>query len=279
MKTPSFFTADLVSRLRMLRNKKGLRELEEIACKIESSIKFSLPECGLCISDDSLYQGMTIMQAYRDHGQGQRLPYDNVVLEFYVPQMAYEGANGTRFVVNAWNDKSRDLIQVNCCYDTGREDIGWRLWETLIAICPNEYKVHYMRPDGYDLQATGDLEFGVIINNFIVNAVVQFLLFLATSAGVIEDYKSSEKILKKRARKNKSKQFHSYKVLKLTELKGSSDGSSLTAGTSPRVHLRRGHNRRLKDRVVWVSPSVVGDKSKGMVSKDYQVCRNTEGEL
>lgn len=41
--------------------------------------------------------------------------------------------------------------------------------------------------------------------------------------------------------------------------------------SSPRVHLRRGHIRRLPDKNVWVNACVVGDKSKGIVHKDYAV--------
>jgi hypothetical protein len=41
---------------------------------------------------------------------------------------------------------------------------------------------------------------------------------------------------------------------------------------SPRLHDRRGHSRRLPDgRIVWVRPCKVGDASKGVVFKDYQV--------
>jgi hypothetical protein len=46
------------------------------------------------------------------------------------------------------------------------------------------------------------------------------------------------------------------------------------AGTrsSPRMHDRRGHSRRLPDgRIVWVRPCKVGDASRGVVFHDYQV--------
>lgn len=40
----------------------------------------------------------------------------------------------------------------------------------------------------------------------------------------------------------------------------------------PRVHLRRGHIRHLSDgRTIWVRESVVGDKTRGIVTKDYLV--------
>ncbi len=39
----------------------------------------------------------------------------------------------------------------------------------------------------------------------------------------------------------------------------------------PRVHLRRGHLRRLPGKVVWVQPAVVGNSEKGIIQKDYRV--------
>lgn len=38
-----------------------------------------------------------------------------------------------------------------------------------------------------------------------------------------------------------------------------------------RVHLRRGHLRRLPGKVVWVQPAVVGTLERGVVHKDYRV--------
>ena len=40
---------------------------------------------------------------------------------------------------------------------------------------------------------------------------------------------------------------------------------------SPRVHLRRGHLRRLPGKIAWVQPAVVGKVKKGITMKDYNV--------
>jgi len=41
---------------------------------------------------------------------------------------------------------------------------------------------------------------------------------------------------------------------------------------SPRVHLRRGHIRRLESgKHIWVNAHVVGNKENGMVHKDYRL--------
>lgn len=38
-----------------------------------------------------------------------------------------------------------------------------------------------------------------------------------------------------------------------------------------RLHLRRGHLRRIKNKVIWVQPAVVGQADFGQVDKDYKV--------
>jgi len=40
---------------------------------------------------------------------------------------------------------------------------------------------------------------------------------------------------------------------------------------SPRQHLRRGHIRRLESGNIWVNACVVGDSSKGIITKQYSV--------
>jgi len=77
---------------------------------------------------------------------------------------------------------------------------------------------------------------------------------------------------KKRQAKGKQP-FFSYKVLQLLEErrevgKTGAGGSSV----SPRMHLRRGHLRRLESKVVWVRPAMVNaGVNTGAVLKDYAV--------
>ena len=66
--------------------------------------------------------------------------------------------------------------------------------------------------------------------------------------------------------------FFSYKTLHITlDASEAPDGKSGSTHASPRLHLRRGHIRRLGDRRVWVRSSLVGDKSKGVATKKYRV--------
>ena len=77
---------------------------------------------------------------------------------------------------------------------------------------------------------------------------------------------------KKRQEKGKQP-FFSYKVLQLSdERREAGKGGAGGNHASPRMHLRRGHLRRLESKVVWVRPAMVNaGTSTGAVLKDYAV--------
>lgn len=77
---------------------------------------------------------------------------------------------------------------------------------------------------------------------------------------------------KKRVAKGKQP-FFSYKILQLSEDKRPRSGAgSGGKHASPRIHLRRGHLRRLEKKVVWVRPAMINaDSKRGAVVKDYLV--------
>lgn len=83
-----------------------------------------------------------------------------------------------------------------------------------------------------------------------------------------------ERLNRKRAARGKPP-FFSYYVL---EIRGDEQTRTPDAGgthASPRLHYRRGHVRRLRSgRKTWVRPAMVGDKSRGMIVKDYGVGRS-----
>lgn len=77
---------------------------------------------------------------------------------------------------------------------------------------------------------------------------------------------------KKRVQKGKQP-FFTYKVLQLAEDRRAAGGGGAGGQhSSPRMHLRRGHLRRLETKVVWVRPAMVNAGSeRGVVAKDYAV--------
>jgi hypothetical protein len=66
--------------------------------------------------------------------------------------------------------------------------------------------------------------------------------------------------------------FFTYKVLQLASgrVTGGEPGSG--SHSAPRTHLRRGHIRRLENKVTWVRPAIVNAGSeRGAVMKDYRI--------
>ena len=75
----------------------------------------------------------------------------------------------------------------------------------------------------------------------------------------------------KRKKKGKLPLF-SYHTLHIGKPRSGKSGDPIGTHNSPRLHFRRGHIRKLADgRRIWVNACLVGDKTKGIVQKDYIV--------
>lgn len=108
----------------------------------------------------------------------------------------------------------------------------------------------------------------------MLGAVLFFCIVIGCSNTEFQEHRPSEKLNKKRQRKGNCPLF-TYKTLTLTD-DGRQGLKNEPSGTheSPRVHLRRGHIRRLQSgRMTWVQPCVVGDHNRGVVDKDYRFQR------
>lgn len=79
--------------------------------------------------------------------------------------------------------------------------------------------------------------------------------------------------LNKKRQASGKQPFFSYKVLQLSEdRKTSCRAGAGGQHVSPRMHLRRGHLRRLEHKTVWVRPAMVNAATThGVVAKDYAV--------
>jgi hypothetical protein len=75
----------------------------------------------------------------------------------------------------------------------------------------------------------------------------------------------------KRAATRKSP-FFSYKVLQLDLDKRAIKSTGKGTHAGPRTHLRRGHIRRLENRITWVRAALINANSdRGAIVKDYDV--------
>ena len=111
-------------------------------------------------------------------------------------------------------------------------------------------------------------------------AVVQACAVLNCENVATADIEAPAKLNKARIAKGKQP-FFSYKVLALAADRPSPGNTGSASGThsSPRLHLRRGHLRRLPEKTVWVRAAMVGAASEsGVVSKEYRLVKTRNKE-
>lgn len=76
----------------------------------------------------------------------------------------------------------------------------------------------------------------------------------------------------------KEQAAYSYKILQIAEERtrtAEGGAAPATTGIPKRMHLRRGHIRRLEERTIWVRPAVINAGSgSGVVDKDYRLVKS-----
>ncbi|MFA0921651.1 hypothetical protein ALP73_200389 [Pseudomonas coronafaciens pv. garcae] len=147
---------------------------------------------------------------------------------------------------------------------------------------PLEFKAEpfYLLPELFEASVSyyGDRDkaFGQIILDSHDEMMVLIQACSVINCENIKTYSIPAPIALNKKREKKGKQpFFSYKVLQLLENSGSNvkPGSGGTHA-NPRMHLRRGHLRRLADKVIWVRPAIINSNSReGVVVKDYSLVK------
>lgn len=234
--------------------------------EIKNAVKFRIPDNGRIVDLKAKNNWQATFQPYIPI---LKLPYDLICLEL---KLQFESPRNV--------DESETIPAVILCKQLdegiafypflGPNPNGNQHW-----ICYTE-KPCFLKGQWHEnptLQVgpkdQGQTEFLELILKILLN----FLSALnCSNAEAIDDEHPPEKLNKSRTKKGKTPLF-SYKVLTINT-KSSHVGSSPTSHgkhNSPRVHLRRGHIRKLSDKTVWVNSCVVGDKKNGVVQKDYLV--------
>lgn len=212
-----------------------------------------------------------------------RLPYPSVALEFGYSSLAEgpppEGTARTSAAVMLAYEQETGGRKYIAFYPffLALENDGSRQWypNALGAAIDVETRImypvalHSTLRDEEKHQAYAHTEHEL---NGSLTVLVQFLAALSCSNSATAESLPPNPALNTKRRKAGKTPFFTYKILTIS----GNSGQSLEAaggGThgSPRVHLRRGHIRRLPEKTVWVNACVVGDKSKGLVQKDYRV--------
>ena len=107
------------------------------------------------------------------------------------------------------------------------------------------------------------------IGKQVIDVVLAFLSAINCTNVRRAEHKPDAKLQKARAKRGKQPLF-SYWTLELDLSRPESSESLGGTHASPRLHLRRGHARQYAPgKWTWVQPCAVGNKSAGMVHKDY----------
>ncbi len=221
-----------------------------------------------------------------------RMPYEYTVLEYFRPAVPADsgsklyGADGKQVDADEAGSTSGgddfSVRMVVLCHQPVDSDLI-----TVFEVFSAEGGKFVPSPDWVEYDPVGQVcaprvlspkHSGLLANTIrayakAITILSEFKAALACKNVEVEDGEAPSPALNK-ARQSRGKQpLFTYKELVLkARASASNAGGGLSDRAPPRVHLRRGHIRRLADdRHVWVNAAVVGDKSRGMVVKDYRL--------
>lgn len=169
-----------------------------------------------------------------------------------------------------------DAVHVTCFYKNAGTAMQWDHASIHLRVfCPTESDTGNM---GFFSHADADITEEVLSDPsqcdwaaMLVDVLRVIEVFSCCNVAQVE-HAAPRHINQQRARKQKPPIF-TYRTLHLSGDAAPTQGDGGKADrTSPRLHLRRGHIRRLVDgRRIWVRSAVVGEKRGGFVHKDYAV--------
>jgi len=249
---------------------------------VVDSQKFRLPPNGLLLDvinfkqkregDDSVVLDLEWFQD--NYLPIFKLPYPFVALEYL--QHHEKGINVKTVLIVTSNPEGTQW-RINYFYiitEHGRPRTnGWQPFFYTLVFDVNELEYSFI-DSPLAAQKPIDPSIQEHYTNELVIALYVLLSFLAAlNCSNIQQKEQIAPIkLNKKRSANSKVPFFDYKVLTINTKEASPTKNGIT-GThaSPRQHLRRGHIRRLKNKHVWVNSCVVGDATKGMVKKDYNI--------
>lgn len=232
---------------------------------LKNSVKFKLTGANFLLRN-----GNDAIDFLRKFVDEVNLPFSNIVFEIEA-LVSSESQNAPTIILL---EQVEDLIYMKVAIKNN----NWTIVEMdgdLIQLVFDR-KTFNLEIKFPDFNSLNDEQISGIMNNYytsVFGTFVSFICALSCKNTKIEDSPIQQSIVKNSLRKSKGKiPFFTHKILTIDP--SSSDNNQPSKGgshSSPRIHLRRGHIRRLPTKNVWVNSCVVGDKSKGMVSKDYAI--------
>lgn len=230
---------------------------------LEGAQKFRLPDRGRLLDWSKLGYN-DLLAAVKDYIPALRLPYEYCAFEFWSPKC------GERVVILA---REHPPAQIVLCWVTRIGSGPWFLSDFKLAVRRSEDGLLTLMGEPCWSDDDGYIESQEAANVAIsvAEVVMQVIAALACKNVSTSIRQASERLNKKRISKGKQP-FFTYRTIDL--LLPRKDRSEPFGGSHapPRIHLRRGHIRRHPTAgQLWVNACVVGNKTLGMVGKDYRV--------
>lgn len=200
------------------------------------------------------------------------LPFPVVVVEFACKVLRSALAAPSNVVMLALLREVDNQIHVTFFFDLGKEH--WTVSGGAVVYATSNQGVMF-RPvshTGAKLSEPTMEDVAEYLRN-----VMDVLGALACSNVALVDHAPPDALNRKRSKAGKVPLF-TYKTLHIVtdrdRTKRTARENDAEARQSPRLHLRRGHIRRLDEsRMVWVQPAMVGDADRGKVVNAYAVTR------
>lgn len=273
---------DAVRPLANLKNRDGVKKsFEMIASLIEISVHFSVPDGG-----EVLPGGLSGIR-----GSEIRLPFPSITVEYFTP-----GDNIRRLAIAVQRDDGITIGAVwgifggKRWYPSVNKIIINALWsendfENCFELVGDGFLINSKNfqattPELFDYLAAAsggkidkmmDSQHRLLVQD--ARAILSLIEALSCKNVSTEILQPASKSNDKRIRKGKLP-FYETRSLVInagkTEYRGDGQHQGGTHA-SPRQHLRRGHIRRLPSGNYWVNSCVVGDPTKGKISKRYEV--------
>lgn len=249
------------------------KHYNRIAEKIRRGVKFQLPDNGIVLD---IKFNNNFIESYSPYIPVIKLPFDVVVLEFNSPDTWSPSGTPKNVPCILICEQFDDRIEFESvsCIDSNptiRKNF-WYLATHKSSILEGQWDSLALQVDGVNTRGANKVwdDYMKLSELESLHVILRFLSALCCSNTEIVDAEApDQKLNASRMRKGKTP-FFTYKMLTIKAQSRKGEGEDRTHN-SPRVHIRRGHIRKLKDKTVWVNSCVVGDKKKGIVSKIYNL--------
>lgn len=293
------YSAHAVDDLKAMRNwyqKNGTKEqsaslpiLAKVISILRTAEKFLLPH------DCELLSFNEVSEKYRDL---IRLPYSAVALEFSTSP--HRNGGSSKGIVLAWHglndlapeqlqefdfDERAEVIAFTSFFYSDRQK-KWMPSPHVFWFHRDHLDIHLggIRAGIHNALAYGDMHQEMISAmsderqqreldgnlKVCMDAILEFLVTV-NCENVIQNSLAPSNVLNQKRKSKQKEPFYSYRILSIP---GGSNPGSPQGGNhaSPRIHLRRGHLRRLNTgKVTWVRHTIVGNAELGVADKNYRV--------